>query len=486
MDNCFCHFNGYEVKDAYARKMLSCAPVNVLTLGVKNDGSEDISAIVNEATKQHALFFPAGVYLVRNPLVIVNSIYGATNNMCAGWSEEQWGAKTTFKSVIEYEGNPNIVIGDKKFVIVNTGAFNTIEGINIACNSDEGGILDEGSGTTNINNVTVQYVRNAYGIVINHSVSRAAVINNVSLFATSDLVKNEGIYCRLGTDIRITNVFIMSFNLGIRLNNTLAYGDNIHIWTGKNGTGIVTDDWWATATGVSAYQSFGFFNNLFIDTARILIGANANSQINVNNLISWNDTSIDGVKLTDGTLSNGYNNYDTNRVSVNGGLIHVGNHHSKLFHGQNNMTVAGISNLVVCVPNDDPCTTDYYLKALPLPLYGYARKYYLNSANYSGSYFEVARVIKGYGTQKIKFRFSNNTEDTVTISGDFASVVGTNTSNVKLYYKVDGNYLRIYTLDKWITCEVDDGCVNYDFLVHENKKRFVRESLANTETLTAI
>lgn len=38
--------------------------IDVTTLGVKNDGSEDVSAIVNAATERAALYFPAGVYKV--------------------------------------------------------------------------------------------------------------------------------------------------------------------------------------------------------------------------------------------------------------------------------------------------------------------------------------------------------------------------------------------------------------------------------------
>ena len=41
--------------------------LNVLALGAKNDGSADVSAIVNANTAKGALFFPAGVYKVSHP-----------------------------------------------------------------------------------------------------------------------------------------------------------------------------------------------------------------------------------------------------------------------------------------------------------------------------------------------------------------------------------------------------------------------------------
>ena len=60
---------------------LGCAAVsaevlNVLALGAKNDGSADVSAIVNANTAKGALFFPAGIYKVAHPLVLKNSIRG--------------------------------------------------------------------------------------------------------------------------------------------------------------------------------------------------------------------------------------------------------------------------------------------------------------------------------------------------------------------------------------------------------------------------
>ena len=50
--------------------------LNVVALGAKNDGSADVSAIVNANTAKGALFFPAGLYKVAQPLVIKNPICG--------------------------------------------------------------------------------------------------------------------------------------------------------------------------------------------------------------------------------------------------------------------------------------------------------------------------------------------------------------------------------------------------------------------------
>lgn len=42
--------------------------IDVLSLGVKNDGSEDISSIVNAATERDTLFFPGRA--IPDPLIV--------------------------------------------------------------------------------------------------------------------------------------------------------------------------------------------------------------------------------------------------------------------------------------------------------------------------------------------------------------------------------------------------------------------------------
>ena len=50
--------------------------LNVLDLGVKNDGSADISEIVNTHTAKGTLYFPAGIYKVAKPLWLKQPICG--------------------------------------------------------------------------------------------------------------------------------------------------------------------------------------------------------------------------------------------------------------------------------------------------------------------------------------------------------------------------------------------------------------------------
>ena len=110
---------------------MSCTGfVNVLTLGVKNDGSEDISVIVNEATKEHALFFPCGLYKVSAPLNIRHSIRGEGYSRHRSISNNH----TWLVSDIENEDCSTGIVNIEADCPIN------VENISLQCNSQECGL----------------------------------------------------------------------------------------------------------------------------------------------------------------------------------------------------------------------------------------------------------------------------------------------------------------------------------------------------------
>ena len=107
------------------------AAVDVTLLGAKNDGSADVSDIVNEATVKDALFFPAGVYKVAKPLRLRNSVRGA------GFARVPYkvdASRTWLVSAIPDEGG---LAGVIEFAD-NTSA--TVEDLSIRCNGAVNGI----------------------------------------------------------------------------------------------------------------------------------------------------------------------------------------------------------------------------------------------------------------------------------------------------------------------------------------------------------
>lgn len=104
--------------------------VNVLSLGVKNDGTEDISTIINEATKEHSLFFPKGFYKVSKPIYLKNSVKGdGYSRFCRSTCDHTW-----LISEIENEESSVGILNIESDCSIN------IENISLKCHSHECGL----------------------------------------------------------------------------------------------------------------------------------------------------------------------------------------------------------------------------------------------------------------------------------------------------------------------------------------------------------
>lgn len=109
---------------------MSMEAVNVLSLGVKNDGTEDISTIINEATKEHSLFFPKGFYKVSKPIYLKNSVKGD------GYSRYSMSTCDHTWLISEIE-NEDSSIG---ILNIESGCPINIENISLKCHSHECGL----------------------------------------------------------------------------------------------------------------------------------------------------------------------------------------------------------------------------------------------------------------------------------------------------------------------------------------------------------
>lgn len=188
----------------YAQLLYGSEPVNVLTFGVKNDGSQDISNIINEQTKLHALHLPAGKYLVNNQLDIYHNLSGETGP--AGMSTDEKGL-TTIQSGITGDNT--------KSVICNHGDSTIISKLNLHLNDNENGITDNGKYVTRLNDIYIDHVKNACGIKIDRPGSRASVINNVFVNGDAGNYASTGLYYLTGTDELLSNFWSMGCRVGI-------------------------------------------------------------------------------------------------------------------------------------------------------------------------------------------------------------------------------------------------------------------------------
>ena len=105
--------------------------LNVLDLGVRNDGSKDISSIVNQYAADHALFFPAGVYKVSSPINAKHSLYGE------GYAREPKPDSTRTWFISEIENDGTDIARETGVVNVCGDRDTTVAGINILCHSHE-------------------------------------------------------------------------------------------------------------------------------------------------------------------------------------------------------------------------------------------------------------------------------------------------------------------------------------------------------------
>jgi len=219
--------------------------LNVLTLGAKNDGSADVSAIVNAHTASNALFFPAGRYRVERPLVLRNAVYGEGYSRLPykprAMSED---ARTWFVSAL------NGTNGTKAAVMeVVSGARMNVEKLNIMCSGYECGIRVRSGSYTLVSQVGVFGLKGV-GIDIPGGGSRMAFVQDVTVFGSGGWPEGSTGLVIGPPDCRLSNIEVMGAQVGLRVNGPYTYAENLHLWTGCIGDGKDNGRWWKGTRGI--------------------------------------------------------------------------------------------------------------------------------------------------------------------------------------------------------------------------------------------
>jgi hypothetical protein len=282
--------------------------VSVLTLGVKNDGSEDVSEIVNRYTKETALYFPAGQYKVCQPLVIENPIFGAGY---ARGPQADAGHTWLISEIEQEDTDPLHETGVIRFG--GSGHF-TVENLNIRCHSHECGIYINPcvqSTATFVNKVGIYNMR-GYGLLATKGpetpgfASRPLFLQNMTIFGTADYpYPCVGIQLddRIG-DNRFANIEIMGTRIGVVQEASFVYATNMHIWTGCLGQKD-NDQWWETTRSIVLGHGDANFlgDNIYVDTSYVLLEFRSpRNMLSINNFMSWEDGSIQGCTKRDAKL----------------------------------------------------------------------------------------------------------------------------------------------------------------------------------------
>lgn len=269
--------------------------VNVLELGLKNDGSEDISETVNRYTEKVALYFPAGTYKVAKPLVLKNPIcgdgYARVPDAKTGrtWLVSAIQTDKAEVGVINFGGNVRVSVTD----------------LNISCCSQECGIRIAGcrqATATFIDHVGIFNMR-SYGLYIDGSGSRPIFAQNMTIFSSYDWpTPCTAIYNGPGVcDNRFVNIEMMGVRVGMDVRAAYTYASNLHIWTGcmpgrDNGT------WWRGTRGIVLHGGAYFLGSqIYPDSCFYALEQRGpNASFDLQNIMYWEDGSLKGSPDYDG------------------------------------------------------------------------------------------------------------------------------------------------------------------------------------------
>jgi len=299
-----------------AASLLSGAPVNVLSLGVKNDGSADVSAIVNAATQTNALFFPAGRYRVEHPLVLKNRIHGEGYARLPKVNDE----RTWFVSALGATNAATAVISFGGKVEVN------VEEINILCQGPESAIrIDpcEQNTSTFISHVGIFNLSGTAIASVGWG-SRPIFFEDITVFGKKHAEGSVGIDLDGPVDCRLADIEIMGTQIGLRICNGHTYGSNLHLWTGCMG-GTDNGTWWKGTRGITLGPNGRFTGSqIYPDTSFYAIEQLGNGgQCEISNVMYWEDESIKVAPDHDGRFYYREPGSD-GRLILSTGLVGVG------------------------------------------------------------------------------------------------------------------------------------------------------------------
>ena len=292
--------------------------MNIVELGAKNDGSADVSAIVNANTAKGALFFPAGIYKVSQPLVLKNPIRGEGYarlprvDAARTWLVSEIVCTNGTRGVIEFGGDHQI----------------NVENLNVMCKSRECGIriADCKQSTYTVIDKVGIYMVGAWGLYVKGRGSRPIFAGNMTIFGTTKdpTARAVGIRIEGPADCRLTNIEAMGVNIGLELYNGHTYGDNMHLWTGV--MGAHEPRWWNDTRGIVLGPGAHFTGSeIYPDTCYYAFDLkDASSFCEIMNVMYWEDGSVKNVKDRTGSFLHVADPLNPGKLVLNGGLIGVG------------------------------------------------------------------------------------------------------------------------------------------------------------------
>ena len=299
-----CILSGWYAPPACASSAAPGGCVDVTTIGVKNDGSTDVSDIVNAATEKSALYFPPGRYLVEKPIVLRHSICGKGFSRCpdkASGDPAPDDTRTWFISRLACDDGSQAIVsfGEKRNV--------NVEEVNFMCNSAETAIrvLPGRPGNYAFLSKIGIYQLGGTGISIECQGSRPVFVQDVCIWGSTKRYYegSRGILLR-AWDCRLSNVEVMAAQIGLEVHGTYTYGENLHLWTGCMAKEGDKASWWRGTRGIRLVGGAHFGgSNVYPDTCYYpfeFVGERCMAELR--GIMYWDDRSEFGCEDRNGAL----------------------------------------------------------------------------------------------------------------------------------------------------------------------------------------
>lgn len=291
--------------------------LNILDLGAKNDGSEDISALVNENTGRGAIYLPAGRYRVDAPLKLKNPLRG--EGFCRDNRDPE--GVTWLVS--------NIQCGPDEMGVVEYGELPCInvENLSIRCHSQEDAIRVKPcrqSTLSLISRIGIFGLQGC-GVRIIGGGSRPVFVEDLTVIAAS----NHPMDC-IGmviqpSDVRLTNIELMGVRQGMIIRGAYTYGSNLHVWTGDMCREDDGGKWWEGTRGFVLENDGALVaSQVYPDTNYYVFEQREDSHgaFDISGLIYYDDSTEKQSARKDGALLHVDDGVSPN-LRVHGGIVAV-------------------------------------------------------------------------------------------------------------------------------------------------------------------
>lgn len=240
--------------------------VNVLQLGIKNDGETDNTELINKYTQLVNLYFPSGVYKCFNP-VFKKSIFGESGNEIGSSSLKY---HSTLKLLKESDNGYTFDSDERNDITIRNicfdcGGFFSKYGLHIKSDC-----------RFNISNVTVKNfdqvtVKEQIGIMLEtnmlENISRHVYMSNIDVLIYNEYstgIKTDN----SSNDNSYTNMRIMGVNKCITNSGTILRISNVHGWGGMLNNPPAPNNWNKSAFLYSS--GLTILDNIYCDTLGIL------------------------------------------------------------------------------------------------------------------------------------------------------------------------------------------------------------------------